>query len=145
MLVPLLLAAALAQPTTVTNRAEALHDAAALLQRVVLPAGATRLARAPGHAGGLLGRPSQVPGGELADRHRLWRVDEPLASVVSFVKAHKPVGSRRDGSGTSSGPGVPANETLTFSFPAIPGRISLRSLDMTLVALPDDSTGIRVD
>jgi len=147
MVAALLLAVALAHPTTAANRAEARRDAAALLGRVVLPSGARRLAHAPGHAGGLLGRAFQMPAGELVDRHRLWRADEPLRSVVAFVETHPPRGAQRQGSGSGSsgGPGVPDNKTFVFSLPGRPGRISSRWLDVTLVALPDGSTGVRAD
>lgn len=144
-MVALLLAVALAHPTAAANRALAQRDTLALLQRVALPAGREQLAGAPGGAGGLLGRPFQVPGGELVQRHRLWRVEDPLDSVIAFAGTHAPRGSRRDGSGSAGGLGAPANETLTFSFPANAGRISLRWLSVTMVALPDGSTGVRAD
>lgn len=68
-----------------------------------------------------------------------------MDSVVAFVKANAPRGSRGDGSGTSGGPGVPQNETLTFSFPTTAGGVSLRWLSLTMVELPGGATGVRAD
>lgn len=139
--------AAGAPPTTAGNRAAARRDVHRLLRLVVLPAGAHRLASPPGHAHGLLGGPFQVPGGKLVDHARLWRVDEPFASVVDFVRTHPPRGTQKGGPGSGSvgGPHYPQNETVLFTFPQRPGRISFRWLNVTLVALPDGSTGVRAD
>jgi len=146
MIVALLLAAVLSHPTTAANGVEAQRDAAALLQHVVLPASARRLAHAPGRAGGLLasaadGSASPVQTG----RSRLYRVELSLDSTIAFLKAHVPRGSRLTAQGWAGGPHTPRNEELTFSFPAVAGRLSLRDLVLTAVALPDGSTGIRVD
>lgn len=140
-------ALSLHSPTTAGNRLLAHRDAEQLIQRVVLPADARRLRRSPGHAGGLLAHPPRAPAGELVDRRRLWRVDEPLGTVVAFVRAHRPQGASKGlaGYGSSGGPRVPENETLSYAFPALAGRISLRSLSITLVALPDGWTGVRAD
>jgi hypothetical protein len=146
----LLLAAAFAltgHPTSAGNRQAAYRDAGRLLRLVVLPPGARPLGSPPGGAGGQLRGPYQTPSGNLVDRHRLWQVPERLDAVVAFVRSHRPQGSLQEGSGSgsASGPRIPANETLFFALPAQPGTVSTRSLDITMVALPDGSTGVRVD
>jgi hypothetical protein len=146
MIVALLLATALLPPTTAANRAEAQRDATALLQQVILPASARRLAHPPGHAAGLLASPAGGSASPVqASRSRLYRAELSFDSTVAFLKAHAPRGSRLTAQGWAGGRHTPRNEELTFSFPAFAGRLSLRDLVLTAAALPDGSTGIRVD
>jgi len=140
MVVALLLAAALAHPTTAANRISAHVEAAALLQRVVLPARSRRLAGAPGDAGGLLSRPWQTSVyANVVDRARFWRVDAPLDAVAAFLRAHRPRGSRFD-----SGELSPEPRGLLFDLPRT-RSLYQRRLALTLAPLPDGSTGVRVD
>jgi hypothetical protein len=131
--------------TSAGNRRVAERDTTRLLRRIVLPAGAVQLAREPRGDGGLLKQSDSIPSGLLVDRHRLWLVHEPLGEVVGFVDHHPPSGGKRSGTGTSSGRGLPANASTTFSFPALVGRISTRELEIELVGLPHHRTGLRVD
>jgi hypothetical protein len=87
-------------------------------------------------------------------RHRFWRVHSPVATVVSFEKAHPPAGliggcgpkSPGDcGVGIYAGPNVPANASLEFTLPPIRGRVGSRALSMTILSLPGGWTAIRVD
>jgi hypothetical protein len=78
-------------------------------------------------------------GAKRVDRYRFWRVSEPLASVEAFVRAHRPRGSQKAGSGYESG------GTAFFAYPAQPGRTSNRWLAVTMAALPDGSTGVKAD
>lgn len=131
--------------TSAGNKRAAEQDAAKLLERLVLPAGAVRLAREPRRDGGLLKSASSIPSGLLVDRHRFWLVHEPLGAVVGFVAHHVPSGARKTGFGNSGGPGIPANASTAFSVPALAGRISSRTLEVDLVALSHHRTGVRVD
>jgi hypothetical protein len=133
------------RPTSADNKRTAERDTAQLLQRLVLPSGAVGLAREPRGDGGLLRQSDSIPSGLLVDRHRLWLVHEPLGKVVAFLRHHPPRGGRMSGSGSSGGTGIPANAATTFSFPALAGRISLRALEVDLVALPHHRTGVRAD
>ena len=134
------LAAALAlagHPATADNRLAASHDAGRLLSRVVLPPGAQRLREPPP---GVRRVPFQLPmGAKRVDRYRFWRVAEPLGSVRRFERTHRPRGSQRSGSGYASG------GTVFSAYPPQPGRTSDRWLAVTLVALPDGSTGVKAD
>jgi hypothetical protein len=129
------------------NKIVAQRNAKRLLREVVLPAGAQSLAAAPSGDGGLLRGPFQIPSGNLVDLHHLWRVPKPLDSVLAYVKARPPRDAPKTGSGGGSvgGPGYPPNHTLIFTLPGLPGRVSYRWLDITLVALPGNKTGVRAD
>ena len=132
-------------PTKVSNKRAAERDTARLLRHVALPSGAFRLAHEPSGDGGLLRRPQSAPSGLLVDRHRFWLVHEPLRQTAAFVAHHPPHGGHLSGRGYSSGRHIPANKSFTFSFRPIPGRISSRELEITLVALPHRRTGMRAD
>jgi hypothetical protein len=131
--------------TSSGNKRTAEQDAGRLLRRLALPAGAVQLAREPHGDGSLLKQAGSLPSGLLVDRHRFWLIHEPLGAVVGFVDHHSPSGAKKSGMGTSGGPGVPANASTTFSFPALPGRMATRELEVELVALPHHRTGVRVD
>lgn len=134
-----------ARPAGGDNKRAAERDTAQLLRRLQLPRGAVPLSRGPSGDGGLLKHPESVPSGLLVDRHRLWRVHDHLSRVVAFVERHVPRGGRTLGTGSAGGSGVPANASMTFSFSAIAGRISLREVEVTLVALRNHTTGVRAD
>ena len=134
-----------ARPTSASNKRTAERDTARLLLRVVLPAGAVRLAREPSGDGGLLRHADSIPSGQLVDRYRLWLVHEPLGKVKEFLALRPPHGGRSGGTGSAGGTGIPANASTTFSFPALAGRVSLRELEIDLVALPHHRTGVRAD
>jgi hypothetical protein len=131
--------------TTAANKRLARADARQLLGRVVLPAGAERLGVAPRGYGGLLRQAASTPSGSLVDLHRLWRVHEPLAATLAFVEAHAPRGASREGPTSAGGPGVPANQILTYTLRPLAGRVSLRRLSLVLVSLRRGWTGVRAD
>lgn len=131
--------------TAAGNRHTAQRDAARLLDRAVLPAGAVRLTAKPRGDGGLLARPPQGVSGLLIDRHRWWRSNDALGSMIAFLKAHPSSGWRLDGSGRQGGPGVPPNQSLSFTLSPIRGAVSKRALLFDVVALHDGGTAIRAD
>jgi hypothetical protein len=132
-------------PTSAGNRRAAVRDAGRLLTLAVLPPGAVRVAREPAGDDQLLGGPSSRPTGQIVDRFRWWRVPASFDSVVGFLVAHPARGSTATGSGGLSGPGVPDNQTLSFSFAPIGAVVSMRTLAFDAVALKEGGTGIRVD
>ena len=135
-----------AAPTTGSNKLAAQRDAEKLLHLFVPPSAARRLTAEPKGDGGVLHAPGSKPGVfDIVDRHSFWHVRSPFDSVVRFIESHPPSGSRRIGGGSTGGPGIPSNRQLIFAFPAISGRISTRWLNVTAVALPRGSTGLRVD
>ena len=139
-------AAPAAAPSTASNELAAQRDAQRLLRRVVLPSGAIRVAAEPKGDGGVLSSPGGYPAVlDLVDVHAFWRVRSRLGSVLAFVKRHVPRGGLWSGAGSSGGPGIPPNRQLMFSFPAVMGRIGPAWMNVTAVALPGGSTGVRVD
>ncbi len=126
------------------NKAWAAQKATESLDGFRLPHGAQRLAKEPGGDGGVLRSPLDVPGTEeLVDKHRFWKIHLPLAAVAAFVKRehHAP----QAGSGTTGGPGVPPNRTLSFTYDSRNGVVASRTLEVTFVTLRDGWTGIRAD
>jgi hypothetical protein len=131
---------------TASNTGVAQREAQRLLRELMLPAAAIGLAAEPSGDGRVLRAPSSKPvviG--LVDRHRFWEVPSSLDAVVAFVKAHPPRGSQLSSAGGAlEGPGIPPNQSLTFSFPPT-GSVAGRWLNVDAVALPDGQTGVRAD
>lgn len=134
-----------ARPTSASNKHAAERDSVRLLQRLVLPSGAVRLAGEPRGDGGFLRQADGIPAGLLVDRHSFWLVHEPLKRTMSFLTRHAPRGATLIGTGRMGGPQIPANKSYTFSFPPLAGRIATRELEVALVALPRRRTGVRAD
>jgi hypothetical protein len=122
-----------------------MRDAQQLLDRLSLPPGATQLSSEPSGDGGVLSRPpasSATP--NQIDQHRWWRADGSPDSVLSYVKAHPPDGSRLEMNGTGAGPGY-SYQYLGFSWPPVDNRLGTRWLLVEVTALPDGATGVRSD
>jgi hypothetical protein len=134
-----------AGPTAVENKQVAERAATRLLQRFVPPPRATRLAHEPRGDRGFLGRRTLSIGGQNVYKHSFWRVPERLDSVIAFVKNHPPKRMRHQGGGTSGGSGIPANKSLDFLLPRSSFALPARWIEVTMAALSDGSTGIRVD
>lgn len=131
---------------TTSGRVAAQRDAERILRRMVMPAGATRVAAEPAGDGGVLHAPASKPAAiGLVDRHRFWEVPSSLDSVIAFIKAHPPRESQLvTENGALSGPGIPPNQWLTFSLPAT-ASMATRWLNVDAVALPGGQTGLRAD
>ena len=128
------------------NRAAARRDADALITAVRLPAGATRSGSEPRGDHGLLRHAFGIPAGvNLIDAHAFWTVSAPLVAVRAFVVGHRPLGARLSGTGSAGGPGIPANASMSFAFPADRTGIASRSVSISLVALSPHLTGVRAD
>jgi hypothetical protein len=122
------------------RRRAAAREAKRLLREFVPPPGA-RPTSQPREYGGVLRRSGPTSVGEVVDVHRFWRVHKPLPSVLAFVRAHDPHGSRR--MGASYGTGKPHYLTRSLAWSS-KGRRPTRYLNETVVALPG-RTVIRVD
>jgi hypothetical protein len=120
------------------NRAAARADAAALLTRLQLPAGASASTVEPAGDGGQLARPAVGPAAtpNVVDRHGWWRVPGGPAAVLAYVAAHPPAGAHR----FLSGPGVAG-----FAWRPRRRVLNQRWLIVHAVALADGSTGVRAD
>jgi hypothetical protein len=132
--------------TRAANRARAVRAATALVAQTPVPAGAQRVTAEPSGDGRVLAHPpgSQVSRA-LIDRHAFYVVHEPLRQIERYYTRDRPAGARQNGTGSSTGPGVPANLNLTWQWhPGKPGIVSRQTL-IDMVALPTGATGIRVD
>jgi hypothetical protein len=127
------------------NRRAARHDAARLLAKASLPAGAVTSARDPSvHK--VLGHPafsSATPA--LVDPHRFWLVaDSDPNTVTSWLKAHPPAGSSVGTTGTIAGPGYSV-DVLGFLFAPVRNVIVSREVAVQVSAAAGGGTAIRID
>lgn len=133
-----------ARSTPAQNRRAAERAAVSLLRLFVPPPRALRLSHEPSGDAGFLRRRSFSIGGQNVYTHAFWRVGERLDATVAFVKAHPPAKLSPGGGGSNGGPGIPANKSLDYLVRQPRGHPS-RWIGITMAALRDGSTGIRVD
>ncbi len=103
--------------STTTTSAESRRAAEAelenLMSRLRLPEGAQRLTVSPiaflGHAPESIGSP------DFLSATQWWTVDEPMASIESWIQAHPPLGLSHSGGGSYGGPMVPDNALLKYT------------------------------
>jgi hypothetical protein len=120
------------------NKAAARSDASSLLARLSLPPGSKRSASAPTS---VLSQPGLRPANlNLVDDHAWWIVPGTPRAALAYVAGHRPAGSKVSGAG--DGTGYTLEE---FSWPAIRGVLSTRTLIVEVAQLADGSTGLRAD
>jgi hypothetical protein len=114
-----------------------------MLDAVIVPAGAVRVARLPGTA---FAQPSQGPAcTPLTDDVRYWVVAGSPSGVAAFLAAHTPRWLPNDGTGSLVTAG---GEPISYSVSDAPENDRLGSwaeLNFTTAALPGGMTGIRAD
>lgn len=133
------------RPTLTSNRALARVQAAELLRRTPVPAGATPTAANPGSHFWLDSPADGVPDARAADAHRYWSLAGDPRTIFEQIKAHPPAGARISASGTGSANGIAQSWDVTFSLPAVPGRILERGIGIELSAGRSGGTAIRAD
>lgn len=138
--------AATRPPVTGAMVAAVHRDEARMLRRLGLPPGAQRLAREPD----LFRRRGVEIFGEIPirsatfTRFGYWRVRSSVAAVMSFVRAHPPLGAQPiNGYGWNSSPKVPANRHLLVAFRPIHRLVSDRVMRVYIVRQPHGWTAIR--
>jgi hypothetical protein len=130
------------------RRRRAREDAASLLARVRLPAGAEQLAREPAGDGGTLARvvtrPAVAP--TLVDEHTWWRVPGSAASVLDYVSSHVPPGGRLM-EGASQGPkrGDVVSGYVGIAWLPVGRLLGTRELLVQFAKLAGGGVGVRVD
>jgi hypothetical protein len=135
-----------ASPGSASNHAAARADAASLLARLRLPAGAAQSSTEPAGDGGALARPGRYPvTPNLVDDHQWWVVPGAPQNVLSYIERHKPAGATLTMTGGSSGPHQPQTSVEAYSWAPQPGELSQRSLVLSALALSHRRTGLRVD
>jgi hypothetical protein len=123
------------------NLAAAECDARSLLDRLVLPAGATRIAAEPHGDHTYLSVDPQ--GGVNATVHGWWEVSESPVELIAFLRSHPPAGGVQSETGDEGNSRIGTSaETLTYQWPTIRGVLDLRELDLAVTALPNGRTGV---
>jgi hypothetical protein len=126
-------------PTTASNRRAAVQDARQLLAGVTPPAGAVLQS-----SGTAIGAHARLLTAALASAvaYRTWTVPDDPASVLAFAQAHLPPGSTVVGSGYG---GRPITQSVTRSWPAVPGILDGRWLVIEVTARPDGTTRLHAE
>jgi hypothetical protein len=132
--------AASTQAASPRQRAEA--DATAILASFVPPAGATKLASAPGADGGALGHTQTGPDTpDLVDAAAWWQVPgQAPQAVLSWEASHVPSRFTLTGSGVS-----PRTVVDTWTLPPVPGVLDTRWLIVTAVSDGAGGTDLRAE
>lgn len=143
--VMLLFAGTAGAHTLAANKHAAQRDARGLLGQLRLPAGAVRVAGRPAGALLLRGPGFLAPSPELIDVHRWWRVPESMSGVYTWISKHRPRGSTTSAMGSFAKGGRTLDQAIEFSWPAVPGVLSQRSLVVNVVSLPGGFAAVRVD
>jgi hypothetical protein len=121
--------------STGANRRAAVSDVATLLGYVVAPPGATVTSQ--GTAIGL--RDGHEITGAMASAvaYRTWAVAEDPASVLSYVQAQLPAGSKIFSTGSG---GHTFSESVIRSWPSVAGVLDSRLLELQVTERPDGGT-----
>jgi hypothetical protein len=129
-------------PELAVNQAAARRDAALLLSRVRLPAGAVRVDREPrGDHRYLAVAPADGPG----RGHRWWVVPGPASEVIAYLDAHHPAGSRQDGRGYVENRGGTSMIQRYYVWPSVGKVLGDRSMWVMVTPLSNDSSGVLAD
>jgi hypothetical protein len=138
--------AATRPPVTAEMLSAVRRDEVRMLRLLALPPGAQRLAHEPP----LFQRRGVEIFGEIPirstafTRFGYWRVRSSVAAVMSFVKAHPPLGARPiNGYGWNSSPKVPTNRDLLIAFQPIHRLVSDRIMRVYIVRQAGGWTAIR--
>jgi hypothetical protein len=125
------------------HRAAARADAAALLARLKLPAGARSSVTEPSGAGAALVTAAQRPvTPNLVDKHGFWVVPGRPAAVLAFIARHAPAGAKLVA--TESGSADHGLLVDSYGWPARAHVLSTRQIVVAVVSV-GRSTALRAD
>lgn len=128
------------------NKRAARRDGRQLLSRLALPTGAKSSQREPpGGDSALADSGSVIASRDVIDQHAWWVVPRSVQTVLAFVRAHPPAGSRLESSGSGGRYGVTTSWSLWFDWPPVPSVLYARALSVVFVRLPNGSTGVLAD
>jgi hypothetical protein len=121
--------------------------AVALLGELPLPAGATASSSEPSGDRGLLAGPGEGPPltPDVVDDHAWWIVPGSPAEVRAYIDAHLSFRSANDDWSASTSGGVTHLEFAALSQLQLSGAPGAGELVVSVVSLPDGSTGLRAD
>jgi hypothetical protein len=127
-------------PTTASNRRAAVRDAQELLAGVVPPAGAALQSSGTG-----IGprAPLLTTAFASAVAYSTWTIPEDPASVLSFVEAHLPAGSKVVI--TESGGPNPSSQSVIRSWPPIDDVLDARWLEVDVTSVASGETRLRAE
>jgi hypothetical protein len=139
--IPVAVARSVSTPPSVI----AARDAASLIPRLHLPAGAVAVSGPPAGAGPALAAPPIVPATpNLATSVAYWTVPEAPAAVIAYVSADPPAGARKyvSGDGGQNGLITSSFEGFAFSATKVLGQ---RSLGLTVVPTSPTTSAVLVE
>ena len=140
----------LARHVSLSRRELALRDAAFLLTLVRLPKGSERLAQEPSGDSHLLHTAAQSIGDpNLVDLHRFFVAPASAWKLFRYERSHPPLESTNrggyNGFGTSGVYGNTDDWFVSYSWLPVKALLDSRVLVISIAALPDHRSGIRVD
>jgi hypothetical protein len=129
------------QRRAAANQAAARRDVRWLFDRLVLPAGAKRVADEPRGDNRYLRLDPDGDGN--AATHGWWELPGSPAQLIAFVRSHPPAGSARSESGNEGNLRTGTSAlTQIYQWPAVRGVLGLRELQLTATVLPNGRTGV---
>lgn len=94
----------------------------------------------------MLSKPQSRPGiGHLIDRHWFWRVPDPPAALVGWLRRHPPAGTRLSTWGSGGDRGVASLRMRGYSYRTLPQGIYEAELDFAIAAAKGGGSAVRVD
>jgi hypothetical protein len=114
------------------NKAAAQTDARKLLALVQLPKGLERSAARP-RVGGMLVGERSANGEYSFGAQAYWTTEADPRSIIAYVKAHRPAGSKIETWGSGGGPDTTSLDVV-FSWPAQGTRVYDRALTVSVVS-----------
>jgi hypothetical protein len=131
-------------PRARANRRAARLDAASLLTKLKLPAGATSVPSEPAHDHGYLG-PLQLLEADFASAtaHAWWTVPGDPQSVIDAIEADPPAGATQDGTGSGGNFKTGTSELdVDYQWPPVAGVLAARLLRVTVSSIGGGLTGV---
>jgi hypothetical protein len=131
-------------PKARANRRAARLDAASLLTKLNLPAGATSVPSEPAHDNGYLA-PLPLLESEFASAtaHAWWTVPSDPQSVIAAIERDPPAGATQDGTGSGGNFKTGTSELdVDYQWPSLAGVLGARLLRVTVTSLGGGLTGV---
>jgi hypothetical protein len=131
-------------PQARANRRAARLDAASLLTKLNLPAGATSVPSEPAHDHGYLHpMPTLEATFANATAHAWWTVHGNPESVIDAIEADPPAGAKQAGTGRGSNGKAGSTEIdVQYEWPPVAGVLGQRLVELTVTRLGGGLTGV---
>jgi hypothetical protein len=131
-------------PKARANRRAARVDAASLVTKLNLPAGALRVTSEPAHDHGYLHpMPELEETFANATAHDWWTVPGAPRSVLDAIEANPPVGATQEGTGGGSDSKNGSSQIdVQYGWPPVAGVLGERQLDVTVTSVGGGRSGV---